>query len=265
MAGDESPDSDASQSSGLIALALRAMLEILGHWFAAVCGQDPGHTWAPGGVLLPCCQRCAGLYVGAGVAALLHLGLKPRLNGRFLEIHGAFLLAMVPFGFHWIAQGGLLRSLTGVLFGFGVVTFLCLPLNQTRDKAEGQNPRAGRNPKAEIRNHQPPAPTTPLSEPNPVPVQPSDFGVPSAFGLRASGFPRSPGQRQLAYFLFLLATLLLLPAIATQGGAFAAYSLSAFAFWGALALAALVAANISLALLGTVRRLRRLTLACLQP
>jgi uncharacterized membrane protein len=108
------------------------MLEFLGHWFAAVCGQGPGHTWAPGGILLPCCQRCTGLYVGAGIAALLHLGLRPRLSGRLLQIHGGFLLVMVPLGFHWVAQGPVLRSLSGVLFGFGVVTFLWLKRRKTQ-------------------------------------------------------------------------------------------------------------------------------------
>src|ERR1035438_5086965 len=93
------------------------MLALLAHWFAAVCGQNPGHTWAPGGIMLPCCQRCAGLYVGAGMAALLHLWLRPRLSGRFLEVHGAFLLAMAPFGFHWLPDGPMLRTATGVLFG----------------------------------------------------------------------------------------------------------------------------------------------------
>jgi hypothetical protein len=80
-------------------------------------------------MLLPCCQRCTGLYVGAGVAALLHLWLRPKLSGRFLEIHGTFLLAMAPFGFHWAPDGPVLRTLTGVLFGFAVVTFLWLPLS----------------------------------------------------------------------------------------------------------------------------------------
>ena len=130
MAGDESADSSSSQAPRLQALALRAMPEIFAHWFAAVCGQDPGHTWTPGGMLLPCCQRCTGLYIGAVVAVLLHLWLRPRLSGRFLEIHGAFLLAMVPLGFHWVAQGPILRTLSGVLFGFAVVTFLWLPLSQ---------------------------------------------------------------------------------------------------------------------------------------
>jgi uncharacterized membrane protein len=105
------------------------MLDIISHLFAAVCGQNPGHTWAPGGLLLPCCQRCTGLYVGAGVAALLHLWLRPKLSRRFLEVHGACLLAMAPFGLHWVVQGPVLRTTTGVLFGFAVVTFLWLPLS----------------------------------------------------------------------------------------------------------------------------------------
>lgn len=105
-------------------------IEAFGHAFSAICGQDPAHTWACGGVTLPCCQRCTGLYVGAVLAALVHLGFKPRLTGRFLEVHGAFLLLMVPFGFHWISQGPAGRAVTGVLFGFGLVTFLKLPLSQ---------------------------------------------------------------------------------------------------------------------------------------
>ena len=104
------------------------MLEMLSHLFGAVCGQNPGHTWAPGGILLPYCQRCTGLYVGACVAMWLHLWLRPKLSGRFLEIHGAFFLVVAPFAFHWVPQGPVLRTLTGVLFGFAVVTFLWLPL-----------------------------------------------------------------------------------------------------------------------------------------
>ncbi len=228
------------------------MIEILGHWFAAVCGQNPGHTWAPGGILLPCCQRCAGLYVGAGLAALLHLGLRPRLSGWFLQIHGAFLLTMVPFGFHWVAQGPVLRSLTGVLFGFGIVTFLWLPLSQMIDRSE-------------VRNHQPSLPTAPVPGGSHVPLRPSDFGLPSVFDLRTSDFTPSHWRRQPTYFLILVGMLPLLPIAATLGGAFAAYSLSALVFWGALVLAALVAGNVSLAMLGTLRRLQRLTRPHLQP
>ena len=115
------------------------MQELLQSIFGWVCGQDPSHTWAPGGLTLPCCQRCTGLYVGACVAGLLHLwmtssalrwgpGGRPGLSGRFLEAHGLMLLLMVPFGFHWVTQGPVLRGVSGVLFGAAVLTFLWLPL-----------------------------------------------------------------------------------------------------------------------------------------
>ncbi|MGD0260700.1 MAG: DUF2085 domain-containing protein [Verrucomicrobiota bacterium] len=191
------------------------MLEILSHLFGAVCGQDPGHTWAPGGILLPCCQRCTGLYVGAGLAALLHLCLRPKLSGRFLEIHGAFLLVMAPFGFHWVDQGPVLRTLTGVLFGSALVTFLWLPLSQ---RAAEQGSR-------------------------PLHVRPSAW----------------------SYFLVLGATLILLPGTARLGGTIAAYALSGLAFFGVLALVALVVGNVSLGLLGALRLSRRLTCSRLQP
>ncbi len=96
--------------------------------FSLVCGQNPEHTWAVGGVLLPCCQRCTGLYAGACVAAWLHWWLRPVLSARFLQVHGLFLLLMVPFGYHWLPQGPVLRTDTGVLFGFGLVTYLSLPI-----------------------------------------------------------------------------------------------------------------------------------------
>ena len=105
------------------------MLELLSHLFASVCGQQPDHTWAPGGMLLPLCQRCTGLYTGAAVAAFLHVFAPPKFTSRWLELHGAFLLLMVPFGFHWIPQGPALRTVTGVLFGFGVLMFLRMPLS----------------------------------------------------------------------------------------------------------------------------------------
>ncbi len=105
------------------------MSDLLQHGFALVCGQNPWHVWAPGGMLLPCCQRCAGFYAGAGLAVWLHWWLRPRLTGRVLELHGVFLLFMAPFGFHWLAHGALVRAITGVLFGFGVATFLWAPLS----------------------------------------------------------------------------------------------------------------------------------------
>lgn len=100
------------------------MIDFLWYWFGFVCGRAPDHLWAPGGVVLPCCQRCTGLYVGAWLAVVLWLVLRPPRTRRFLLVHGLFLLIMVPFGFHWLPQGALLRTLTGTLFGLGVVAFL---------------------------------------------------------------------------------------------------------------------------------------------
>ena len=102
------------------------MAEAWQHLFALVCGQNPAHTWSPGGALLPCCQRCTGLYAGAIVALLLHLALRIRPSARFLQVHGLFLLQMVPLGFHWVPQDALVRTWSGLLYGFGLVSFLWL-------------------------------------------------------------------------------------------------------------------------------------------
>ncbi len=102
------------------------MAEALQHLFALVCGQSAAHTWAPGGVLMPCCERCTGFYAGALVAGALHLALRIRPRARFLQVHGLFLLQMIPLGFHWVTQGALVRTWSGLLYGFGVVSFLWL-------------------------------------------------------------------------------------------------------------------------------------------
>jgi len=115
------------------------MLDQLTRLFSRVCGQNPDHLWAPGGLPLPCCQRCVGLYAGAAVAALALLWLRPRLTSRFLEAHGACLLFMAPLGLHWVPQGPALRTISGALFGFGVAAFLWLPLAARR--GWNDNPR----------------------------------------------------------------------------------------------------------------------------
>ena len=97
---------------------------LLGPLFALVCGRDPQHLWAPDGTVLPCCQRCTGLYAGAAAAFVLLAVLRPRASARFLWVHGAFLLAMAPQGFHLVYQNELLRVVSGTLFAFGLVAFL---------------------------------------------------------------------------------------------------------------------------------------------
>ena len=106
------------------------MLDFLHQLFSHVCGQGLAHTWSPGGELLPCCQRCTGVYVGAFVAALLHRVSPPKPNSFWRWFNGAFLLFMVPSGYHWIPQNPELRAVSGILFGFGLVAFLWLPLQR---------------------------------------------------------------------------------------------------------------------------------------
>jgi hypothetical protein len=105
------------------------MLEFLHAPFSWVCGQSLAHTWSPGGEALPCCERCTGVYVGAFVAALLHLAWRPAPTLRWLGLNGAFLLFIIPSGYYWIPQNPEWRCASGILFGFSLVAFLrlCLP------------------------------------------------------------------------------------------------------------------------------------------
>ena len=113
------------------------MGELLRHIFGWVCGQDPAHTWSPGGELLPLCQRCTGVYVGAFVAALLHFASRPTPTPRWLWLNGAFLLLMVPLGFHWVPQSAEVRCASGILFGSGLVAFLWLTLPENSRSSRG--------------------------------------------------------------------------------------------------------------------------------
>src|ERR1051326_3535211 len=103
------------------------MLSTLSLLFSGLCGQNPDHTWVVGGHLLPCCQRCTGLYVGAFWAAGMHACFKPQFSKPFVLVHGGFLaqlaLALIP----WLAQGPVTRAFSGMLFASGVVAFLWPP------------------------------------------------------------------------------------------------------------------------------------------
>lgn len=89
-----------------------------------ICGQE--HCWELGGVVLPFCQRCTGLYVGACCAMALVSIFRPRPSAWLYWLHGSFMLVMVPFGFHFVEHGGLARTFTGALFGYGLVYYLAL-------------------------------------------------------------------------------------------------------------------------------------------
>ena len=116
--------------------------QLLWQTFSLLCGQNPAHTWAAGEALLPFCQRCAGLYIGAATCVALHLVLRPGLSGRFIAAHGLLLLIAAPFCFHWIPNGPVLRAMTGVLCGFGIGTFLWLVPGTALGRADGSGRRA---------------------------------------------------------------------------------------------------------------------------
>jgi len=218
------------------------MLDFLRHVFGWVCGQNPAHTWSPGGERLPVCQRCTGVYAGAFLAALLHLWwrIAPtpagfRRNGAktnrgqecprsgtpgprwlWLWLNGGFLLFIVPNGFYWIPQNPELRCASGILFGFGLVAFLWLTL-------------------------------------------PARFVI---YDLRFTSGSAIVDQRvnrksQIAYLAVLLAALGLVPLLAEHGNAAGGVILSAACAGGALALAALLLANLWLLLRGLIRWLAR--------
>ena len=102
------------------------MPPILHDAFFLVCGQAADRTWAPGGEWLPFCQRCTGLYVGALAALALALVFRVQPGPGRLWFGGLCLLQMVPLGFHWVAQGAVVRTLSGWFFAFGLVDFLWL-------------------------------------------------------------------------------------------------------------------------------------------
>ncbi|HVN17672.1 MAG TPA: DUF2085 domain-containing protein [Dongiaceae bacterium] len=106
-------------------------MNLLEQLFSHICGQQ--HCWVLGGVRLPLCQRCIGLYAGAFLALIIVRIFRPRPRAFLYWAHGFFLLAMIPFGFHLVAHGGLTRTFTGALFAFGLVYYLTLnPLTAWR-------------------------------------------------------------------------------------------------------------------------------------
>ncbi len=63
--------------------ALGPLATVAEGWFGFQCHRDPGRALAVGGVALPVCARCFGIYAGLGCGALL---LRPRLEGRFIRV-----------------------------------------------------------------------------------------------------------------------------------------------------------------------------------
>ena len=109
-------------------------MESLAQLFSYVCGQV--HLCVVNGEALPLCDRCVGLYFGGAYAILLSL-LRPRATAPMLWLHGLFMLAMIPFGFHFIQHGALVRIITGQLFAYGLIYYLLLVPAEDRSVRTG--------------------------------------------------------------------------------------------------------------------------------
>ena len=104
-------------------------MELAARLFSHVCGQV--NLCEIRGISLPLCYRCTGLYLGAALAILL-TPIRPRPAAAVLWVHGIFMLVMLPFGYHLIEHGPLLRLITGQLFGYGLIYYLLLiPLGES--------------------------------------------------------------------------------------------------------------------------------------
>src|SRR5262245_52546973 len=96
----------------------------IGEAFGLLCGRNPDHSWMVGGEQFPLCQRCAGIYAGAALAVVLDLLLRPRRGRTFLALHVLFIAQIAPLGLGLLENGAFLRSLSGWLFGLGLVGLL---------------------------------------------------------------------------------------------------------------------------------------------
>jgi uncharacterized membrane protein len=198
-----------------------AMRETLASLFLPLCGQYAPHVWSPGGIALPCCQRCSGLYAGALIALLLQVFLRPRWGNAGQAIHGLMLLQVVPLGLHWVPQGPVLRSWSGLWLGFAAVCFLWAAPARWWALRRGS---ASRVPAGKV--------------------------SPSV----SCRFP--PGSRAF-YFAILAATMALVPLAGACGGPAAGTFLAAAAVGGVLALGLLALANLLLAAAWLVQRVFR--------
>ncbi|MDP6117219.1 MAG: DUF2085 domain-containing protein [Planctomycetota bacterium] len=115
--------------------------------FSFLCHQDPSRTFQPSGEPLAMCARCVGVYVDF-LLALPIMVVAARLGRKLaMYLHGAFVLQVIPFGFHLIPHGYTLRTISGQLFALGVVYFLFRAIRYSKlhaDKAENAQMYAGR-------------------------------------------------------------------------------------------------------------------------
>jgi uncharacterized membrane protein len=89
---------------------------------SVVCHQRPERSFEAWGSQLPVCARCAGIYFGAALAALVSLAPDLRMPARWFR--AALLAASVPtlatLSYEWFTgdmPANALRAATGSAFG----------------------------------------------------------------------------------------------------------------------------------------------------
>ncbi|MBZ5525333.1 MAG: DUF2085 domain-containing protein [Acidobacteriia bacterium] len=110
--------------------------------FSFVCGQV--NVWNVGGVDLPFCERCTGLYVGGFYALLLMIVFRPAPGVKLLAVHVLLLLQMAPFGFHLVPHGAIVRTITGESFAFGLAYCLSMGLLDLVHRGQALQPQPER-------------------------------------------------------------------------------------------------------------------------
>jgi len=100
--------------------------------FSHLCHQEPARSWAPGGITLALCHRCAGVYIGAALTLLLFPLARFKPGKAVLLIHGLFILQMGVFGLHLVPHPGAIRTLSSQLFIIGAFYFLWLNIRFSR-------------------------------------------------------------------------------------------------------------------------------------
>ena len=92
--------------------------------FALICHQSPERCWAPGGIAMPICQRCTGVYVGVLLAVITIIFVRCPVNRKLLVLHALLALQAIPFGLHLVPETAGIRLLSGQLLGVGIVYLL---------------------------------------------------------------------------------------------------------------------------------------------
>ncbi len=111
--------------------------------WGGVCHLQPERSFALGGVALPLCGRCTGIFMGFLIGRFCW-GIDAISRKRLLLSLGAMMLMVLEWKLSHqevMTSSNVIRLLTGVLFGFGFShVFHALPLAIARDLANRHRP-----------------------------------------------------------------------------------------------------------------------------